>query len=251
MSGFVALLKKELKEQYRTHRFLIVGAIFTLFGIGTPLMLKFLPEILKLSGENLQITFTPPTAVQSFTEFAGTFGEIGIVVAVLVGMGMVANELRNGTAVITLSKPVSRAAFVSAKLTAISLTFLAALTVAAACCSIYTIWLIEDANIIPFIQLYFLLGLFLVFCLAITVLFSCLFKSSLAAGGFAIAVIIGQIMLSGVPVIGDYLPGKLLNWGTGIITGIDQNYWWAAGITVVFIIMAVYLGQYSLKRREI
>ena len=251
MNGFVALFKKELKEQYRTHRLLIVGAIFTLFGNGTPLLLKFLPEILKLSGENLQITITPPTAVQSFTEFAGTFGEIGIVVAVLVGMGMVANELRNGTAVITLSKPVSRAAFVSAKLAAISLTFLGALAVAAACCFIYTIWLLEDADVIPFIQLYFLLGLFLVFCLAVTVLFSCLFKSSLAAGGLAIAVIIGQLMLSGVPVIGDYLPGKLPAWGTDIVTGIGQSYWWAVGVTLVLIVLAVYIGQYSLKRREI
>lgn len=251
MNGFVALLKKELKEQYHTHRFLIVGAIFTLFGVGTPLLLKFLPEILKLSGENLQITYTPPTAVQSFTEFAGTFGQVGIVVAVLVGMGMVANELRNGTAVITLSKPIGRAAFVTAKLTAISLTFLLSLTVAASCCFIYTIWLIEAASIGTFVQLYLLLGLFLVFCLAITVLFSCLFKSSLAAGGLAIAVIISQIMLSGVPVIGDYLPGKLLVWGTGIISGFGQSYWWAVGITVALIVLAVYIGQYSLKRREI
>jgi ABC-2 type transport system permease protein len=125
------------------------------------------------------------------------------------------------------------------------------LTVAAACCFIYTIWLIEDVSIITFLQLYLLLVLFLVFCLAITVLFSCFFKSSLAAGGLAIAVIIGQIMLSGVPVIGDYLPGKLLEWGTGIVTGFSQSYWWAAGITAALIVLAVYLGQYSLKRREI
>ena len=134
MTGFVALLKKELKEQYRTHRLIIVGVIYVLFGIGTPLLLKFLPEILKLSGENLQIIYTPPTAVQSFTEFAGTIGQVGIVVAVLFGMGMVASELRSGTAVMTLSKPISRASFVTAKLIAISLTFLLALTVAASCC---------------------------------------------------------------------------------------------------------------------
>jgi ABC-2 type transport system permease protein len=134
MTGFGALLKKELREQYRTHRFLIVVAIFTLFGIGTPLLLKFLPEILKLSGETVQIQVSAPTAVQSFTEFVGTIGQIGTVVAVLIGMGIVANELRHGTAIMTLSKPVSRAAFVSAKLTAISLTFLLALTVAASFC---------------------------------------------------------------------------------------------------------------------
>ena len=251
MKGFVTLLKKELREQYRTHRLLIVIAIFALFGIGTPLLLKFLPEILKLSGETIQIQVSAPTAVQSFTEFAGTIGQIGIVVAVLVGMGIVANELRHGTAVMTLSKPVSRAAFVSAKLTAISLTFLMALAVAASFCFFYTDWLIEDITAMAFFQSNLLLGLFLLFCLAITVLFSCLFRNSLAAGGIAIAVVISQMMMSGIPVIGDYLPGKLLEWGTGIITGIGQSYWWALGVTIAFMVLAVYLGQYSLKRREI
>ena len=251
MSGITALIRKEIKEQYRTHRLIIVGAIFVLFGIGTPLLLKFLPEILKLSGENLQIIYTPPTAVQSFTEFAGTIGQVGIVVAVLFGMGMVASELRSGTAVMTLSKPINRAAFVTAKLIAVSLTFLLALTVAASCCFLYTIWLIEGASIGTFVQLYLLLALFLIFCLAITVLFSCLFKNSLAAGGLAITVIISQTMLSGIPVIGDYLPGKLLGWGTGIVSGLGQSYWWAVGITVVLIVLSVYVGQYSLKKREI
>jgi ABC-2 type transport system permease protein len=251
MKGYISLLKKELREQYRTHRLLIVIAIFTLFGIGTPLLLKFLPEILKLSGETIQIQVSAPTAVQSFTEFAGTIGQIGIVVAVLIGMGIVANELRHGTAVMTLSKPVSRAAFVSAKLTAISLTFLLALTVAASFCFFYTDLLIEDTDAIAFFQSNLLMGLFLVFCLAITVLFSCLFRNSLAAGGIAIAIVISQMMMSGVPVIGDYLPGKLLEWGTGIITGIGQSYWWALGVTIVLMVLAVYLGQYSLKKREI
>lgn len=251
MTGFVALLKKELKEQYRTHRILIVGAIFTLFGIGTPLLLKFLPEILKLSGETIQIQVAPPTAMQSFTEFAGTFGQIGIIVAVLVGMGVVANELRNGTAVMTLSKPISRAAFVTVKLIAISLTFLLALTIAASLCLVYTIWLIGDADAAAFFQSNLLLGLFLVFCLAVTVLFSCFFKSSLAAGGLAIAVIISQIALSGVPTVGDYLPGKLLTWGTGIISGTGHSYWWTIGVTIALIALAVYFGQYALKRKEI
>ena len=206
---------------------------------------------MKLSGETIQIQVSAPTAVQSFTEFAGTIGQIGIVVAVLVGMGIVANELRHGTAVMTLSKPVSRAAFVSAKLTAISLTFLMALAVAASFCFFYTDWLIEDITAMAFFQSNLLLGLFLLFCLAVTVLFSCLFRNSLAAGGIAIAVVISQMMMSGIPVIGDYLPGKLLEWGTGIITGIGQSYWWALGVTIAFMVLAVYLGQYSLKRREI
>ena len=251
MTGFTALLKKEIWEQWRTHRFLIVGVIFTFFGIGTPLLLKFLPEILKLSNETMRIEIPPPTAIQTFTEFSGNFSEIGIIVAVLVGMGVVANELRNGTAVITLSKPVSRAAFVTSKFVAVSLTFLAALTVAALFCFFYTNGLIEPADGLAFLEMNLLLGLFLVFCLAVTVLFSCVFKSSLAAGGVTIAVILLLASMANLPGVGGYLPGKLIGWGVSILSGTGESHWLALGITVALTVMAIYLGQYLLKRKEI
>jgi hypothetical protein len=134
---------------------------------------------------------------------------------------------------------------------AISLTCLLSLTIAGLLCYFYTIGFIGEANAAAFLQLNLLLGLFLVFCLAITVTFSCLFKSSLAAGGLSIAVIIFQGLMSNIPVIGKYLPGKLLGWGTGIISGVEQSYWWAFGITVALTVLAIYLGQYALKRKEI
>lgn len=249
MTGLTALLKKEFTEQYRTHRLLIVIAVFALFGLGIPLMLKFLPEIVKLSGDAIQIP--PPTAIDTFNSFASTIGQLGVVVAVMVAMGAVANELRHGTAVTTLSKPVSRGAFVTAKLVAISFTFLLALSVAASFCFFYTTGLIGEANAAAFLQFNLLTGLFLVFCLAITVFFSCLFKSSLAAGGLAITFIISQTMMTSLPVIGNYLPAKLLAWGAAIIAGQAQPYWGAIGVTVALTVLAVYLGQHFLKNREI
>jgi len=251
MTGLTALLKKEFKEQYRTHRFLIVGAVFALFGIGAPLLLKLLPEIMKLSGETALVQMPPPTAIEAFGQFASMMGQLGVVVAVMVAMGAVANELRHGTAVATLSKPISRAAFVTAKLLAMSFTFLLALSVAALLCFVYTTWLIGGASASAFLQFNLLQGLFLVFCLAITVSFSCLFKSSLAAGGLAIAVIISVTIMSGLPIIGDYLPGKLVAWGASILSGPAQSYWWAMGVTVALTVVAVYLGQYALKTKEI
>ncbi len=87
MKGLAPLLKKELREQLRTYRLVIVGGVFLLFGITTPLTLKYLPEILKLAGEQMTIEFPPPTAVQSLAEYASTIGQVGVLVAVLVAMG--------------------------------------------------------------------------------------------------------------------------------------------------------------------
>ncbi len=251
MTGFTALLKKEFKEQYRTHRLLIVGAIFALFGIGMPLLVKLTPALIKASGQKMLVEMPPPTAYQAFTQFASVMGQLGVVVAVMVAMGAVANELRQGTAVTALSKPISRAAFVTAKLVALSATFVMALSAAALICYFYTTGLIGPANAASFIQFNLLQGLFFLFCLAVTVLFSCLFKSSLAAGGLAVAVIISQMIMSNLPVIGDYLPAKLMGWGVGILSGPVPSYWWAVGATVALIAVAVYAGQYALKTKEI
>jgi ABC-2 type transport system permease protein len=251
VNGLVPLLKKEIREQWRTYRLVIVGGIFLIFGITTPLTLKYLPEILESTGEGFVIEMPPPTAAQSLVEYAGTIGQVGVLVAVLVAMGCIASELRHGTAVMILSKPVSRGAFVGAKLIAMSLTFLISLILASLFCFAYTVWLIEDASVMAFVGLNLLVGLFLVFCLAVTLLLSSLFKSSLAAGGIAMAVLLGQALLGAVPVIGDFMPNKILGWGNGLLTGGGDDYWWALAVTVVAIGFCVFLAQRSLKQRDL
>ncbi|MBI2853681.1 MAG: ABC transporter permease subunit [Chloroflexi bacterium] len=251
MTGLAPLLKKEVKEQLRTYKLLIVGGIFLLFGITTPLMLKYLPQIIELAGEQMNIQVPPPTAVQSLAEYASTIGQMGVLVAVLIAMGSVSNELRHGTAVMILSKPVSRAAFVSAKIIAMSLTFLVSLALASLFCFAYTVWLIGSADISAFVSLNLLIGLFLVLCLAVTTLFSSIFKSPLAAGGISIAVLIMQAALSALPLIGNYVPGKLLGWGSSLLSGRGDTYWQALAVTVATIGTCLYLAQRALRNKEI
>ncbi len=249
MNGFGALLKKELWEQLKTYRVIVVGSVFLFFGITTPLLLKYTPELLKLAGEQMQISLPPPTAVQSLVEYAGTVGQIGVLVAVLVAMGCVANEIQRGTAVITLSKPVTRLAFVLSKLTAVSTTFILSLAVGSAFCLVYSVVLIGQADVISFVGLNLLVALFLVFCLAVTVMFSSMFKSSLAAGGVSAGVLVGQAVISVLPLVGDYMPGKLLGWGNALFTG-SKSYWPALVVTVALIGLSVYLAQRLLKNKE-
>jgi ABC-2 type transport system permease protein len=251
MTGLMPLLKKEIMEQLRTYKLVIVASIFLFFGITTPIMLKYLPQILKLAGTSgLEINVPPPTAIQSLAKYTSTIGQTGVFVAVLMAMGSIANEIRQGTAVITLSKPVSRAAFVNAKLIAISLTFLLSLVAASLACYGYTAWLIGGADPLAFAVQVLLLGLFLIFCIAITLMLSSLFKSSLAAGGISLAFIVAQGILSAIPRIGDVFPGKLLSWGDLLLAGGGKSYWPALGITVVTTIVCIWLAQRWLRYKD-
>ena len=150
----------------------------------------------------------------------------------------------------TLSKPVKTASFVTAKLVAVSLTFLATMAVASALCYAYTAWLIGPADVVRFIGLNLLVGLFLVFCLAVTLLFSSLFRSSLAAGGVALGTLVGQGVLSTLPLFGQFMPGKLLGWGNSLVAGGNDTYWGSLAITVVLIPLCVYLATMALDKKE-
>jgi ABC-2 type transport system permease protein len=95
-----------------------------------------------------------------------------------------------------------------------------------------------------------MVGLFMVFSIAITLLFSSIFRSSLAAGGVALAVIIGQAILTAIPKVRDFMPGQLLGWGNNILTGGD-TFWWALLVTVALIVLFVYLSQRTLSNKDI
>ena len=61
MSFFVAL-RKELFEQWRSYRLLIVLAVLLVFGLTSPLLAKLTPEIVRLmpEGEEISALIPPP-----------------------------------------------------------------------------------------------------------------------------------------------------------------------------------------------
>ena len=251
MNGFGVLLRKELREQLRTYKLLIATAVFLVFGLGTPLLIKYTPQLIEMAGEDLVIQMPPPSAAMAIAEYASTIGQVGVLVAVLVAMGAVARERSRGTAAMVLSKPVSMGAFVTAKLTAMSATFLVALILGSVACFTYTVLLIEPADISTFLAVNLLVALFLIACLAITLFFSSIFKNQLAAGGIALAIIITQALLTQIPGFGDYLPARLIVWSADLLKDQAPAAWGAVGVSIALIIACLYFSRLILQRREL
>jgi ABC-2 type transport system permease protein len=148
--------------------------------------MKYMPELLELSGEDMVIEMPPPTAINVSQRVHSTVVQIGGLIAVLIAIGSIARERDSGTAAMVLSKPVGREAFILAKLTAMSTSFIVALVPASAACFGYTVMLIEGADGAAFLLQNLLIVLFLIFSLSLTLLFSSMFRSQLAAGGLAL-----------------------------------------------------------------
>ena len=140
MAGFGPLLRKELLEQWRTLRLPVVTMIFLLVGLGSPLLARFTPEILKsVGGDQFQIVLPTPSAADAVDQLAKNLGQFGGLIAVLLAMGAVAAEKERGTAALLVTKPISRAAFLLAKLVAIGTTLAVAVAIATAGAWFYTL----------------------------------------------------------------------------------------------------------------
>jgi len=253
MNGFKTLLFKELKEQFRTFRLLIVSGVFLFFGLSSPLLLKYLPEIIKASGQDITgIPLPAPTALEALREYSGTALQVGLLIVVLITMGAIAGERSRGTAAMTLSKPVGIGAFVTAKLIAISSTFIIGLVIGGVGAFGYSQLLFGGADLNGFVGQTLLLAVFLIFCVATTLIFSAVFKNSLAAGGISIAILITGAALTQLPWVGRGIPNSLTTWGNQLVAGGGgRTEWLALGITVFLIGIGAYIAAVILKRKEI
>ena len=62
---------------------------------------------------------------------------------------------------------------------------------------------------------------------------------------------LGMGIAGSLPVIGDFLPSKILGWGVNLLNETGESCWWAAGTTVAGIFLCLYLSQRILKTKEV
>jgi ABC-2 type transport system permease protein len=223
MTGFGPLLRKEFLEQWRTLRLPVVAAVFLLVGLSSPLLARFTPEILKaVGGDQFTIILPTPTAADSIDQLAKNLGQFGGLIAVLLAMGAVATEKERGTAALLLTKPVSRAAFLAAKLAVIGLTLAVSVAIATAGAWFYTLVLFAPLSPAGVAAGAVLQWLTLMAWASITFVGSTLTRSALAAAGLGIVAFIVVGILGVVPTVGQFLPTGLGGPGRALALGVPS-----------------------------
>lgn len=253
MTGFRVLLRKELLEQLRTWRLLIVAIVFVVFGIGSPILARYTPELVKaLAGTQLQISIPPPTIADAFTQFLKNLGQTGILAAILLAMGSVASEKERGTAALLLTKPASRGAFLAAKLAAIGATLMVGIALSALGAFIYT-WLLFSAPDVPgFLAMTALLFLSLLAYASLTFLGSTLTRSAMAAAAIGIGAMVVLALISALPTIGAYAPGNLNAPALALAEGHTPEVLIGPILTTVGLVAAAFgLAWLSFRRQEL
>jgi ABC-2 type transport system permease protein len=220
MTSFGVLLVKELREQLRTMRLVVVLAVFGAFGILSPLIAKFLPDIIAAAGGGIQVTIPTPTTRDAVVQFTKNVGQMGALIAILVTMGAVATEKERGTAGFLLTKPITRAAFLLAKIASIAILLGIGLALAGLLTAAYTAILFEPLPVVGTVASVVLLWLSLAVYAAVTFLASVISRSALVAGGIGFGVLIGAGIVSAIPAIGPYMPSGLSTPAVALALGL-------------------------------
>lgn len=252
--NFFAVFRKEMTEQWRTSRFLIVAAVFAVFGLASPLLAKFTPEMLKSIPDvpaELIAIIPAATVTDAVAQYIKNMSQFGILLALLMAMGVVVQEKERGTAAFFLTRPVSRETFLLAKFAALTVTFIVSLGVAAVGCWYYTMVLFEPLAWGPFLILNGLMMVVFLAYMALSLLASTIARTNGTAVGLAFVALILVGGIGSLPRIGEYFPGKLFEWGAAQMFGTADPAWAAFGVSLGIVVAALVAAMLIFRRQEL
>ena len=206
-AGFSKLFKKEMQSWWGTKRWLIQGMVWTLGLNGLLFVALFiLPGVMAAQGE----TLGDPLEVGGQMFFA--LGMMAVAVGVVVlSQGEVIDERQSGTAAWILAKPVSRSAFVLAKLLAQGLSILVLMVLAPAALAFVQLSIASTGGVglMGFLAAVVITALHSIFYLTLTIMLGVVLSNRGAILGVSLAVLLGGMLFRNLPVVGIIMPWVL------------------------------------------
>ncbi len=255
--SFIAATRKELLQQWRTKRVIVVAAVFAFIGLFSPLAAKFTPEIIRSvpGAEQFADLIPTPSVGDVMTQYVKNLTQFGFMIAILLGMGAVAGEKEKGTAALILCKPLPRWAFVGSKFVAQTLLYIAGFCVAALCTLYYTWFLFGPVDVGVFLVSNLLLLAWFMTYVAVTLTGSALTKSVGAAAGVGLGGAVLLMLAGNLPMFGPLMPGALVAWASQLGLGTSSDPVTANGgaiaMALVLVVMCVLGAIAAFERQEL
>ena len=215
-TGFSNLARHELRQWLRVRRLLIHAVLWLVIVNGLVAAMLWAPVEAGTpaiqQGGDAPIELLDPLigGALLFVSLGGVATAIGVI---LVMQGVIIDEKKSGTAAWVLSKPVSRSAFVLSRLivNAGATLLLMVFIQGAVAYLLISARIGEAPDALPFIAGTALLGLHLLFYLALTLMLGTLFSERGPVLGIPLAILFGAQLIQGfLPAITPLMPWELV-----------------------------------------
>ncbi|MCX7922625.1 MAG: hypothetical protein N3B21_11550 [Clostridia bacterium] len=252
---YFVFLKKEIMEILKTSKIYILPAVFLFIGLVSPLFAKFSPQLvemmMKSSGQNIDIKIPDPTYIDAFMQIFKNLNPMGVIVIILTFVGSVVEEKIKGSAVLVLTKSVSRTQFILSKFLSSVILISASFILLTAAFLLYTYILFPGFSIGNLWVLLVIQWLYCIVVAAITILASTLGKSFTVS---AVLAFLGFMLMSAtsyIPYVKKFSPGEAGTLSVEILRGTKKiNELAAPGMTMIVFCLAILLAAVSIFRKQ-
>lgn len=255
MRGFGAFLRKEVSEILRTWRIWVLPGIVVFFALSGPVLARFQAELIATllpAGESgISIQIPEPRFADAYLQWTKNLSQMVLFAVIIMFGGMISGEKRSGTAVLVLTKPLSRAAFVVAKFMSQAGLLVVAVVVGALLTWAMTYAMFGEAPAAVLAEATCAWLVFAVLFVAIMELFSATLDSQAGAAGLGFLV---YILLSIASLWGPALrhsPAGLISAPNALILGEAEPLLWPILASVVLALACLVASVAVFRRREL
>ena len=222
MTGFLPFLRKELIEIRRTWRLWVIPGLLVFLGLTSPIIAALTPALVRsmaASQPGVVIQLPAPTALDAFAQFLKNLNQFVLLAILIGGAGVVSGERSSGTAILMLTKPLTRSAFVAAKIASQVILLLASTALGTVACLTITAVVFGGAHNDRLVTAVALWLLYASLLIVVMTFFSAAFRSRGAAAGAGLGFYFLTLLFSNwapaarysflglLPAMGDTLMG--------------------------------------------
>ena len=254
MKSLISFISKEITEQMRTGKLVLLLIIFMLFGIMNPAIAKLTPWLLEAMSESLAesgmiITQVKITAMDSWVQFFKNI-PICFIVFILIQSSVFTKEYTSGTLVLSLTKGLSRYKVVVSK----SLVMVAFWTVGYWLCFgityLYNSYYWDNSvaqNLIYSAGCWWLFGLF---CISLMVLFSVIINSNTGVLAGVGTVVLISYAAALIPKAAKYMPTAIISSNALIYSEVAASEYTVAVIITALLTIICFTVSVPIFNRK-
>ena len=250
--SFRAFLAKDLREIVRTWRIWVLPGILLFSAVTGPPTARFTKELLStISGDMFNPMMPDPTWVDSYAQWTKNLSQL-VAFALIIALGSaISGEKRTGTAIMVLTKPLTRAGFVLSKFVS-TVVLLVASTVLMMLVTwgVTLIWF-PNAPFGPLLAATAAWLLFALLLVAVVLVASAAVDSGAGAAGIGLGFFF-LLMLAGIwgPML-RWTPAGMVNAPVALGADVEVDLLWPALTTAALTVVLVWLAVRVFERREL
>ena len=240
----------EVLRLWRTQRWLILFAVYGVFGVLGPLTARYLPDLIESIDEASVSSLPAMTAEDGITQYIGNAAQIGLLAVAFVGAAALAFDANTEMAIFLRTRATVRQIF-TPRFVVTSVAAVAAFFFGMAIAYIGTGILLEWLDLGPVVVGSVLQAVYLVFAVATIGLVSSFIRKVPGVALLSVGLLILIALLSLIPALAPWLPSELIGAIDVLIRGGEFDFWRSLVVTILLIGGMVTVSIQRLESREL